>query len=78
MFKNKKIYLDGGMGSLLLSKGLSGPSELHNINNPNINMSIAYGYAVYDAEHDEDLKDTRGRADKYMYKNKMNMKEIVD
>ena len=44
MFRNKKIYLDGGMGSLLLSKGLSGPSELHNINNPNIVKEIHQEY----------------------------------
>ena len=41
-----------------------------------IHMSIAFGYAVYDHEQDEDLKDTRGRADALMYKNKMNMKDI--
>ena len=49
----------------------------YNIENPKVNMSIAYGYAMYDLEHDEDLKDTRGRADKFMYKNKMNMKSAV-
>ena len=41
-------------------------------------MSIAFGYAVYDSELDEDLKDTRGRADGLMYKNKMNMKENMN
>lgn len=46
----------------------------YNIRNPKVNMSVAYGYAEYDMEQDEDLKDTRGRADKIMYKNKMNMK----
>lgn len=46
----------------------------YNVANPKVNMSIAYGYAEYDVKQDEDLKDTRGRADKYMYKNKMNMK----
>ena len=42
--------------------------------NPEVNMSVACGYAVYDSEQDEDLKDTRGRADKVMYKNKIEMK----
>lgn len=42
--------------------------------NPMVNMSVACGYAIYDSEQDEDLKDTRGRADKIMYKNKINMK----
>lgn len=46
----------------------------YNVANPKINMSVAYGFATYDATQDEDLKDTRGRADKIMYKNKMNMK----
>lgn len=46
----------------------------YNIANPKINMSVAYGYATYDAKRDEDLKDTRGRADKAMYKNKISMK----
>ena len=43
----------------------------YNVANPKINMSVAYGFATYDATQDEDLKDTRGRADKIMYKNKM-------
>lgn len=46
----------------------------YNVANPKMNMSVACGYATYDAEQDEDLKDTRGRADKIMYKNKMIMK----
>ena len=37
-------------------------------------MSIAYGHMTYDPAKDEDLKDTRGRADKMMYKNKVDMK----
>ena len=49
----------------------------YNIRNPKVNMSIAFGYAIYDAQQDEDLKDTRGRADKVMYKNKMNMKAKI-
>lgn len=49
----------------------------YNSINKEINMSIAFGYAVYDSELDEDLKDTRGRADGLMYKNKMNMKENI-
>ncbi|MEE0686661.1 MAG: GGDEF domain-containing protein, partial [Lachnospiraceae bacterium] len=50
----------------------------YNSINKEINMSIAFGYAVYDPEVDEDLKDTRGRADGLMYKNKMNMKEKIN
>lgn len=46
----------------------------YNIANPKVNMSVAYGYATYDDKQDEDLKDTRGRADKAMYKNKISMK----
>lgn len=55
----------------------SGMDEMvaeYNVEHPLINMSIAYGYATYDSNLDDDLKDTRGRADKLMYKNKIAMK----
>lgn len=38
------------------------------------NMDIAYGFAVYDSNLDTDLEDTYNRADKEMYKNKMQKK----
>ncbi len=37
---------------------------------------FAYGHAKYDPQLDDDLKDTRGRADKLMYKKKMEIKGI--
>lgn len=35
-----------------------------------VKMQIAHGYAVFDEKRDEDVEDTRGRADALMYKNK--------
>ncbi len=51
--------------------------NIYNLEHPEIRMSVACGHARYDAEQDEDIKDTRGRADKIMYKNKMEMKGIL-
>lgn len=50
-------------------------TEAYNQRHPLVDMSIACGHAVFDAAVDEDLKDTRARADKLMYKNKVEMKE---
>lgn len=41
-------------------------------------MGIATGHASFDESCDETLRDTRGRADLMMYKNKTEMKKIVD
>ena len=51
--------------------------EQYNKEYPQMNMSVAYGYATYDPSKDEDIKDTRGRADKNMYRNKMEMKQEI-
>ncbi len=50
----------------------------YNKDNPSVHMSIAHGHKTYNASLDEDLKDTRGRADKEMYKNKVAMKAHGD
>ena len=39
-----------------------------------VNISVAYGYAVYDESIDRTIEDTRHRADKLMYINKKNIK----
>jgi len=41
-----------------------------------IKMQIAYGYAVYDSNMDKNLEDTYNRADKMMYENKKEKKEL--
>lgn len=48
-----------------------------NRDNPKMNMSIAYGHTVFDSRQDEDLRDTRERADKIMYMHKVAMKAGV-
>lgn len=49
----------------------------YNRTNPQVDMSIAYGHAFFDPAVDEDLKDTRARADKSMYKHKMERKGLM-
>jgi diguanylate cyclase (GGDEF)-like protein len=39
-----------------------------------LHMEIAAGYATFDSEHDDNLKDTMKRADELMYKRKMELK----
>ena len=50
--------------------------KMYNMEHPEMHMSVAYGHAKYDPQLDDDLKDTRGRADKLMYKKKMEIKGI--
>lgn len=42
----------------------------YNQNSEVVKMQIAHGYAIFDEKKDEDVEDTRGRADAFMYKNK--------
>ena len=51
--------------------------NIYNLEHPEMRMSVAYGHASYDPEMDEDIKDTRERADKIMYKNKMDIKKVL-
>ncbi len=37
-------------------------------------MQVAYGYAWFDENQDQDLEQTRNRADKRMYENKSKQK----
>jgi diguanylate cyclase (GGDEF)-like protein len=46
----------------------------YNQKNELVTMRIACGYAVFDAEQDRDLEDTRARADIQMYRNKKELK----
>ena len=48
--------------------------EDYNISQNELNIQIAYGYAIYDSSTDSNLKDTYDRADKYMYENKRKKK----
>ena len=52
--------------------------NIYNQEHPEMRMSVAHGHVKYDPEIDEDLKDTRGRADKLMYKNKVDMKSLME
>lgn len=56
---------------------LAEKTGLYNEQHPLVDMSIACGHAVFDPIIDEDLKDTRARADKIMYKHKAEMKVHV-
>lgn len=38
-------------------------------------MEVAAGYAVFDPERDQNIKDTMKRADKCMYERKRKLKE---
>lgn len=58
-------------------RALSEKTSLYNAKHPLVDMSIACGHAVFDPVQDEDLKDTRARADKIMYKHKVEMKAYV-
>lgn len=42
---------------------------------PKLNMGIAVGYAAFDEEIDQNLEDTRNRADNQMYQNKWEKKQ---
>lgn len=58
-------------------RALAEKTSLYNAKHPLVDMSIACGHAVFDPVRDEDLKDTRARADKIMYKHKVEMKAYV-
>ena len=46
-----------------------------NLNPDGYPIRIAAGYAMYDAELDADIEETRSRADTHMYQNKKLIKE---
>jgi diguanylate cyclase (GGDEF)-like protein len=48
--------------------------QVYNQKNELVTMRIACGYAVFDAEQDRNLEDTRSRADARMYRNKKELK----
>ena len=49
--------------------------EAYNKTADGLQISIAYGYAVYDSNLDASLKETRSRADSMMYEKKFLMKQ---
>lgn len=49
--------------------------DVCNRENKKLRMQIAYGYAIFTANTDNDLEDTYNRADKMMYTNKKDKKE---
>lgn len=58
----------------LISK-LRKQEHQYNIFSDDVQMGIACGYAVFDANKDKSIEDTMGRADVLMYENKRELKE---
>lgn len=46
----------------------------YNASSENVILALACGYATFDPSKDEDIEDTRSRADAMMYENKRNLK----
>lgn len=59
----------------ILIEELTEGEEKYNQMNPRAKIGIAWGHAKFDRTQDDDLNDTRKRADSRMYQNKKEMKE---